>query len=118
MGILTDLFPNVEQNLRVIKEQLPYKVFCEVCQKNNLQPTKLLFTKLLQTYEIMNTCHSFVVVGKSFSCKTILLKVLTKILSVKNDSVQFDLGKEFSCNTFTHIIRSQITTLIEPFFFI
>lgn len=96
--ILADLFPDAHQQLQAKKEQLSYSLFSDVCKKNNLQPTKQLFTKLIQTHEIMNTAHSFVMVGRSFSCKTTVLKILAEILPASDDLQDMDEDDECRCD--------------------
>lgn len=81
MGILSDLFPALQSVKKVHNEKLlPLEMFENVCLDQKLQPTKELYEKSLEMYEILNIRHSIVIVGKSFSCKTTLIKILSEIL--------------------------------------
>ncbi|XP_058067045.1 dynein axonemal heavy chain 12 [Anopheles bellator] len=77
-GIISDLFPGVEQPRA--DYALLERAFREVCTELNLQPTDRFRTKVIQTYEMMIVRHGFMMVGRPFSGKSMTLRVLAACL--------------------------------------
>ena len=83
-GIISDLFPNVEQPK--VDYELLTVTFNDVCAEMNLQPKESFLLKIIQTFEMMIVRHGFMMVGEPFSGKTSTLKVLASCLSRLNES--------------------------------
>ena len=80
MKIASDIFPGVEV------EKPEYKTVneatAEICQQDNLQCTEYFLSKVQEMYEMISLNDGIMLVGEAFSGKTILYKVLAKVLKL------------------------------------
>jgi dynein heavy chain len=95
-GILSDLFPGVEV------PPADYVNLTEALRANalktNLQPLPSFFEKTIQLYEMIVVRHGLMLVGQSFSMKTVAIRTLQGALG---DLQRAGLNNEFSTKTYT-----------------
>lgn len=77
-GILSDVFLVIV--LPTSDHTLIRESFEKICAKKNLEPSDSFFTKLVQTYEILIVRHGLMLVGRPYSGKSSILKMLAQIL--------------------------------------
>ena len=95
-GILSDLFPGVEV------PPADYVNLTEALRANalktNLQPLPSFFEKAIQLYEMIVVRHGLMLVGQSFSMKTVAIRTLQQALGhLHRDG----LNNEFATKTYT-----------------
>ncbi|CAB3257081.1 unnamed protein product [Arctia plantaginis] len=84
--IISDLFPGVSL------PKLDYENFVnactDICEKDNLQPMEYFLMKITQTYEMMIARHGFMLVGDTFSGKSMTWKTLSQALTLMYERKQ------------------------------
>lgn len=88
--IVGDLFPSVE--LVESSNDWLREAFLSSCSDKKLQPIDCLYKKLVETHVTMGTRHALMLIGKPFTGKSTVLRLLAKALSVSNKCPGVELG--------------------------
>ncbi|CAG9329916.1 unnamed protein product [Blepharisma stoltei] len=82
LGITSDLFPQIE--LEEAENSEMNSLIYDVLEELGLVWKKEFVTKVLQLYDIIQIRHGMMLVGNAMSGKSSIIKVLEKVLSMKN----------------------------------
>lgn len=94
ISIIEDLFPGLSPDGK--SYDWLRETFELQCKDRNFQPVNALFTKVVETYEMMSVRQGLMLIGNPYTGKSFVLSVLANALiaSKRVDAADVDCGRE------------------------